>query len=108
MSKKGCDDMLNIIKEKQKSKIESNHRIFRLYNKQQVNKSLKHINDEIDEAVEEFYKTKKRQRKRRWLIIRLSSLIYLLELQLDSAIRHLLLSSSNYLCSCWIFNIPIY
>ena len=55
--------MLNIIKEKQKLKIESNHRIFRLYNKQQVNKSLKHINDEMDEAFEEFYKTKKGKEK---------------------------------------------
>ena len=49
--------------EKQKLKIESNHRIFRLYNKQQVNKSLKHINDEMDEAAEEFYKTKKDKEK---------------------------------------------
>ena len=49
--------------EKQKLKIESNNRIFRLYNKQQVNKSLKHINDEMDEAAEEFYKTKKDKEK---------------------------------------------
>ncbi len=49
--------------EKQKLKIESNHRIFRLYNKQQVDKSLKHINDEMDEAAEEFYHTKKDKEK---------------------------------------------
>jgi len=45
--------------EKQKLKIESNHRIFKLYNKQQINKSVKHINDEMDKAAEDFYKVKK-------------------------------------------------
>ena len=45
--------------EKQKLKIESNHRIFKLYNKQQINKSVKHIIDEMDKAAEDFYKVKK-------------------------------------------------
>ena len=45
---------------------EENRKRFSLFNKRKIEKATKHLNDEMDESVEEFYKFKKR--KRRWLI----------------------------------------
>ena len=36
---------------------------FNLFNKKNIEKSTKHLNDEMDEAAEEFYKTKKEKEK---------------------------------------------
>lgn len=37
-----------------------------LFNKREIEKATKHLNNEMDEVAEEFYKTK--NKKRRWLI----------------------------------------
>ncbi len=44
--------------QKFKKEMESRKR-FNLFNKQEINKSLKHINDEMEESAEEFYNEKK-------------------------------------------------
>lgn len=46
------------VKKREQKEMESRRR-FNLFNKNEINKSLKHINDEMDNASEEFYKTKK-------------------------------------------------
>lgn len=45
--------------EEQHKRIEANNRRFNLFNKREIEKTTKHLNDEMDEAAEEFYKTKK-------------------------------------------------
>jgi hypothetical protein len=49
--------------EKQQKIIEANNRRFNLFNKREMEKATKHINAEMDEAAEEFYKTKKDKEK---------------------------------------------
>lgn len=49
--------------EKQQKRIEANNRRFNLFNKREMEKATKHINAEMDEAAEEFYKTKKNKEK---------------------------------------------
>ena len=46
-----------------KQKEESRFKGFILFNKKEIEKATKHINDEMDEAAEEFYKTKKSKEK---------------------------------------------
>lgn len=45
--------------EKQQKRIETNNRRFNLFNKREIEKETKNLNNEIDEAAEEFYKSKK-------------------------------------------------
>ena len=45
--------------ERQQKRIEANNRKFNLFNKKEIERATKHLKDEMDEAVEEFYKTKK-------------------------------------------------
>ena len=45
--------------EEQHKRIKANNRRFNLFNKREIEKATKHLNDEMDEASEEFYKTKK-------------------------------------------------
>ena len=45
--------------EKQQKRIEANNRRFNLFNKKAIEKATKHLNNEMDEAAEEFYKSKK-------------------------------------------------
>ena len=45
--------------EKQQKRIETNNRRFNLFNKREIEKATKNLNNEIDEAAEEFYKSKK-------------------------------------------------
>lgn len=40
-------------------KIEANNRRFNLFNKRKIEKATRYLNDEMDEAAEEFYYTKK-------------------------------------------------
>lgn len=49
--------------EKQQKRIEANNKRFNLFNKKEIEKATKHLNDEMDEAAEEFYKTKKDKEK---------------------------------------------
>lgn len=49
--------------EKQQKRIEANNRRFNLFNKKEIEKATKYLNDEMDEAAEEFYKTKKGNEK---------------------------------------------
>ena len=42
-----------------KRKNEKSFKVFNLFNKKEIDKSAKHINDEMDEAAEEFYESKK-------------------------------------------------
>ena len=49
--------------EKQQKRIEANNRRFNLFNKREIEKTTKHINNEMNEAAEEFYKTKKDKEK---------------------------------------------
>ena len=49
--------------EKQQKRIEANNRRFNLFNKKEIEKATKHLNNEMDEAAEEFYKTKKNKEK---------------------------------------------
>ena len=44
-------------------KREKSFKGFNLYNKKEINKATKHINDEMDEYAEEFYQTKKEKEK---------------------------------------------
>ena len=45
--------------EKQQKRIETNNRRFNLFNKREIEKATKNLNNEMDEAAEEFYKSKK-------------------------------------------------
>ena len=45
--------------EEQHKRNEANNRRFNLFNKREIEKTTKHLNDEMYEATEEFYKTKK-------------------------------------------------
>ena len=45
--------------ERQNKKIENHKKQFNLFNKKEIEKATKHINDEMDESAEEFYETKK-------------------------------------------------
>lgn len=45
--------------EKQQKRIEANNRRFNLFNKREIEKAAKHLNNEMDEEAKEFYKTKK-------------------------------------------------
>lgn len=49
--------------EKQQKRIEANNKRFNLFNKKEIEKATKHLNDEMDEAAEEFYKIKKDKEK---------------------------------------------
>ena len=49
--------------ERQQKRIEANNRRFNLFNKREIEKATKHLNNEMDEAAEEFYKTKKDKEK---------------------------------------------
>lgn len=49
--------------EKQQKKIEANNRKFNLFNKREIEKATKHINNEMEEAAEEFYQTKNDKEK---------------------------------------------
>ena len=51
------------ILEEQQRKIETNNRRFNLFNKKEIKKATKSINNEMDEAAEEFYTTKKDKEK---------------------------------------------
>ena len=43
----------------EQKRIEANNRRFNLFNKKEIEKATKHLNNEMDEAAEEFYQTKK-------------------------------------------------
>lgn len=45
--------------ERQQKRVEANNRRFNLFNKREIEKATKHLNNEMDEAAEEFYQTKK-------------------------------------------------
>ena len=45
--------------ERQQKRIEANNRRSSLFNKREIKKATKHLNDEMEEAAEEFYKKKK-------------------------------------------------
>ncbi len=45
--------------EEQNKKIKANNRRFNLFNKREIEKAPKHINYEMDESAEDFYKTKR-------------------------------------------------
>lgn len=49
--------------EKQQKRIEANNRKFNLFNKREMEKAAKHLNNEMDAAAEEFYKTNKNKEK---------------------------------------------
>ncbi len=49
--------------ERQQKRIEANNRRFNLFNKKEIEKATKHLNNEMDEAAEEFYHTKKNKEK---------------------------------------------
>ena len=49
--------------EKQQKRIEANNRRFNLFNKREMERATKHLNDEMDEAAEEFYQTKNKKEK---------------------------------------------
>ena len=49
--------------EKQQKRIETNNRRFSLFNKKEIEKATKHLNNEMDGAAEEFYQTKKNKKK---------------------------------------------
>ena len=49
--------------EEQQKRIETNNRRFNLFNKREIEKATKHLNNEMDEAAEEFYQTKKNKEK---------------------------------------------
>lgn len=50
------------VKKKEQKEMESRRR-FNLFNKKEIEKETKHINDEMDEYAEEFYETKKEKEK---------------------------------------------
>lgn len=45
--------------EEQHRRIEANNKRFNLFSKKEIDKATKHINDEMDESAEEFYRTEK-------------------------------------------------
>ena len=47
--------------EEQHKKIEANNQKFNLFNKREMKKTTKHLNNETDEAAEEFYKMNKKK-----------------------------------------------
>lgn len=47
----------------EEQKIEANNTKFNLFNKREIEKVTKHLNNEMDAAIEEFYKTKKDKEK---------------------------------------------
>ncbi|MDD6652436.1 MAG: hypothetical protein PUE43_01110 [Clostridium sp.] len=49
--------------ENQQKRIEANNQRFNLFNKREIEKATKQLNAEMDEAAEEFYKTKKGNEK---------------------------------------------
>ena len=49
--------------EEQQKRVEANNQRFNLFNKREIENATKHLNDEMDEAAEEFYKTKKDKEK---------------------------------------------
>ena len=49
--------------ERQQKRIEANNRGFNLFNKREIEKATKHLNNEMDQASEEFYDTKKAKEK---------------------------------------------
>ncbi len=49
--------------EREQKRIEINNRRFNLFNKTEIEKATKHLKNEIDEAAEEFYQTKKNKEK---------------------------------------------
>ena len=49
--------------EEQHRRIEANNKRFNFFNKKEIEKATKHINDEMDESAEEFYNTKKDKEK---------------------------------------------
>ena len=51
------------ILERQQKRIEASNRRFNLFNKREIEKATKHLNNEMDEAAEEFYQTKKSKEK---------------------------------------------
>lgn len=49
--------------EEQQRRIEANNRRFNLFNKKEIEKATKHLNNEMNEVAEEFYQTKKKKEK---------------------------------------------
>ena len=49
--------------EEQHKRIETNNKRFNLFNKRDIEKATKHLNNEMDDAAEEFYDTKKDKEK---------------------------------------------
>ena len=49
--------------ERQQKRIEANNRKFNLFNKKEIERATKHLNNEMDEATEEFYTDKKDKEK---------------------------------------------
>ena len=49
--------------EMQQKRIEANNRRFNLFNKREMERATKHLNNEMDEAAEKFYQTKKKKEK---------------------------------------------
>ena len=49
--------------ENQQKRIKINDQRFNLFNKREIEKATKHLNDEMDAATEEFYKTTKDKEK---------------------------------------------
>ena len=60
---------------KVKRKEESRFKGFNLFNKKEIEKTTKHLNNEMDEAAEKFYNTKKGKEKDDALNYKLSSLL---------------------------------
>lgn len=49
--------------ERQQKRIEANNRKFNLFNKKEIERVTKHLNNEMDEVAEEFYTDKKDKEK---------------------------------------------
>lgn len=49
--------------ERQQKRIEANNRKFNLFNKKEIERATRHLNNEMDEATEEFYTDKKNKEK---------------------------------------------
>ena len=50
--------------ERQQKRIEANNRRFNLFNKREMEKATKHLNNEMDAAAEEFYNTNKKKKEK--------------------------------------------
>ena len=50
--------------ERQQKRIEANNRKFNLFNKREIEKETKHLNNEMDEAAEEFYNSNKKKKEK--------------------------------------------